>query len=94
MQTYIVLVLVGLAAGYVAYVLLRRLGLLGAPLGCACCGEGGCASSGRATETERETPVSQQPPAAPSGTCQGCCGCASSTGGCGGGARLKNSAQD
>ena len=95
MQTYIVFALVGLAAGYVIYTLLRRFGLLGAPVGCGCGCEGGCASSGRATKPERETSASAKclnalELEASVFSCQSCCGCASSNGGCQSGARSKN----
>lgn len=87
MQTYIVFALVGLAAGYVIYTLLRRFGVLGAPAGCGCCCEGGCASSGLAVpESKREAPVSEQSsaPLEAMGACRGCCGCGSSGGSLGG----------
>ena len=98
MQTYIVFALVGLAAGYVIYTLLRRFGMLGAPAGCGCCCEGGCASSGRATEPEREASASAKRLAAlkletAGSSSQGCCGCSSSGGCCRDKARSEDNGQ-
>ena len=75
MQAYIVIGLVALAAGYVAYIFLRRLGFLGAPAGCGC-GCEGCASlparAGRNGSGLSASPLGNAESA--------CCGC---SGGCG-----------
>ena len=95
MQTYIVLGLVALAAGYVIYMLLRRFGLLGAPLGCGCGCESGCASSGPVNQVERELSVSgqrQSPPQAVEAR-QGCHGCVSTGGCCQAKSRFENNEQ-
>ena len=98
MQTYIVFALLGLAAGYVIYTLLRRFGVLGAPAGCGCCCEGGCVSSGRAVAPEREACASAKSLAAleletARSARQGCGGCSSSGGCCQDKTRSENNGQ-